>query len=71
MKLTVYFCDKCGGVIYKTGDREEFQNFIVLLAGTLDDPDEREIAQPQQELYTKHRPPWLSELTGAAQKNEF
>lgn len=71
MKLTVHFCEKCGGTVYKTADREEFQNFIILQAGTVDDPGERETAQPQQELYTKHRPPWLPELAGAAQMSEF
>jgi hypothetical protein len=71
MQLTVHFCDNCGGIVYKTADREEFKGLVVLLAGTLDDPADRHAAEPQQELYTKHRAPWLSPLNGAVQKEEF
>lgn len=71
MKLTVHFCENCGGTIYKKADRKEFQGFIILLAGTLDNLDERKTAKPQQELYIKHRAAWLSALDNTVQKEEF
>ena len=71
MKLTVHFCDNCGGVIYKTADNDLFRGYAIVQAGTLDDQEGLEQAKPEMELYTKYRAPWLSNLDWAAQKQGF
>lgn len=68
-KLTVSFCDTCGCTIYK--EHESFPESVIVLAGTLDDPDALEQARPEMELWTKHRVSWLSGLQGTEQKVEF
>ncbi|KAJ5669295.1 hypothetical protein N7462_010365 [Penicillium macrosclerotiorum] len=68
-KLTINFCGECGGTVYKT--HESFPGSIIILAGTLDDPDGLEQSKPSQELFSKHRVSWLSGLSWAEQKQEF
>ncbi|KAJ5090469.1 hypothetical protein N7532_009153 [Penicillium argentinense] len=71
MNLTVHFCDKCGGIIYKTADNAEFSGMAVVQAGTVDDLDLVQKTKPAMELFTKYRAPWIQELEGVAQKSEF
>lgn len=68
-KLTFSFCDNCGCTVYKA--HESFPGSVVVLAGTLDEPDALEQAKPEMELWTKHRVSWLSSLPGTEQKVEF
>jgi hypothetical protein len=68
-KLTVYFCGDCGTTIYKT--HELFPGMVVILAGTLDDPQGLEQAKPMVELFSKHRVSWLPGLSWTEQKEEF
>lgn len=68
-KLTVYFCGDCGSAIYKT--HELFPGMVVILAGTLDDPQGVEQAKPVVELYSKHRVSWLPGFSWTEQKDEF
>lgn len=69
MKLTVNFCNKCGSTIYKT--HEKFPGMVVILAGTLDEPDALEQAKPEAELYYQYRVKWLPEFGWAEKKMEF
>lgn len=69
MKLIIHFCDNCGCAIYKI--HESFPGKAIVLAGTLDGPEELEQAKPELEFYTKHRAAWLSSLNGATQRMEF
>lgn len=71
MKLTVHFCDNCGCAVFKTADHDLFTGSIVLLAGTLDKPDELEQAKPGVELYTKYKVSWLPKYELAMQKSGF
>jgi hypothetical protein len=68
-KLTVNFCGECGCTIYKT--HESFPGSVIILAGTLDDPEGLEMSKPEAELFAKHRVSWLPGLDGAKQKPEF
>ncbi|KAF3392810.1 hypothetical protein F1880_008511 [Penicillium rolfsii] len=68
-QLTVYFCGECGSAIYKT--HELFPGMVVILAGTLDDPQGLEHAKPMVELYSKNRVSWLPELSWTEKKVEF
>lgn len=68
-KLTVYFCGDCGSTIYKT--HELFPGMVVILAGTLDDPQGLEQAKPVVELFSKHRVSWLPGFSWTEQKEEF
>ena len=67
--LTITFCGNCGCAVYKT--HELFPGSIIILAGTLDDPEGLEKSKPEQELFTKHRVSWLSKFEWANQKSEF
>jgi hypothetical protein len=69
MRLTIYFCDNCGGTVYKT--HEKFPGMVVVLAGTLDEPDGLAKSKPDAELYSKHRVEWLPSLSWTEQKVEF
>lgn len=69
MKLTVYFCGECGCAVYKT--HEKFPGMVVVLAGTLDGPNELEKWKPEAELYSQHRTAWLPDFTWAEQRTEF
>lgn len=67
MMIKLTFCPDCGSGIHKEAAAKEFENTVVLLSGTLDG----EIDCPEAELWVQHRPKWLHELAGAAQKQEF
>ncbi|KAF5857138.1 hypothetical protein ETB97_006218 [Aspergillus alliaceus] len=71
MKLTTHFCENCGSLLYKVGDREEFKGAVIVLAGTLDDEEEFEKAKPEAEFFVKHRVGWWPELGDAMQLGEF
>lgn len=71
MKLTVNFCDNCGRAVRKKTDHELFKRAVVLVAGTLDIPDELEQAKPELELYTNYRVSRLPKYATAIQKPEF
>ncbi|KAJ5216417.1 uncharacterized protein N7498_002824 [Penicillium cinerascens] len=68
-KMTVKFCGECGCAIYKT--HESYPGTVVILAGTLDDPEGLEQSKPERELFTKHRFSWLPGLKWAEQTPEF
>lgn len=71
MKITLHFCENCGGTIYKTADSEAFTGMAVVQAGTVDHPNLLQEAKPIVELFTKYRAPWIPTLDGVAQKAEF
>lgn len=57
--------------MWKIADNELLRGSVVLLAGTLDDPDALAQAKPEVELYTKYRVPWISKLDWAGQRPGF
>ncbi|KNG84756.1 hypothetical protein ANOM_006680 [Aspergillus nomiae NRRL 13137] len=71
MHLTTHFCENCGSLLYKTGDREEFKGSVIVLAGTLDRAEDFEKAKPDAELFAKHRVGWWPRLDFASQMNNF
>lgn len=71
MKITVNFCDNCGCAAWKKADHELFKGAVVLLAGTLDDPELLEQAKPEVELYTKYRASWLPKIDQIMETSEF
>lgn len=44
---------------------------VIILAGTLDEPDALEKAKPVAELYSQHRTRWLPNFDWAEQKMAF
>lgn len=68
-KLTIHFCAECGCGIYKT--HEAFGDSVIILAGTLDDPDALETCKPEAELYATHRVSWVKPVEGAEQSAGF
>lgn len=71
MKLTAHFCDNCGCAVWKKADHELFKGAVVLLAGTLDNPEELEQTKPEVELYTKYRVSWLPKIDHIMEKQAF
>lgn len=72
MNLTVHFCSNCGSCIYKEADGEAFKGTVIVQAGTLDKGGmELKDAKPGAELWVKRRVPWLEDLKGVAQLQEF
>ncbi|KAB8276382.1 ankyrin repeat-containing domain protein [Aspergillus minisclerotigenes] len=71
MNLTTRFCENCGSLLYKTGDREGFEGAVIVLAGTLDNTEEFEKAKPEAEFFVKHRVGWWPGLGFATQLKEF
>ncbi|KGO77599.1 Glutathione-dependent formaldehyde-activating enzyme/centromere protein V [Penicillium italicum] len=69
MKLTVHFCGNCGCTIYKT--HEKFPGMVVILAGTLDEPDALEQSKPEAEFYSQYRAGWVPKFGWAEQRVEF
>lgn len=65
--MTTHFCGDCGCTIYKT--HESFKDSVIVLAGTLDGPEELEKCRPDAELFAKkHRVSWLPCVEGAVQE---
>jgi hypothetical protein len=71
MDLTIFFCGDCGTVTYKELDADMFQGTVIVQAGTLDDMNALNQAQPDEELYIKHRASWLPKIPSAGQMQEF
>ncbi|RAQ73517.1 hypothetical protein AFCA_008002 [Aspergillus flavus] len=71
MNLTTRFCENCGSLLYKTGDREGFEGAVIVLAGTLDNTEDFEKAKPEAEFFVKHRVGWWPGLGFATQLKEF
>jgi hypothetical protein len=71
MNLTIFFCEDCGTGIYKEADADMFQGIVVVQVGTLDDMNALNQAQPDEELYIKHRASWLPKIPSAGQIQEF
>jgi hypothetical protein len=72
MLLTVHFCSNCGSCVYKEADDEAYKGTLIVMAGTLDqgglDMGEVKLGA---ELWVKQRVPWLEDLKGVAQLQEF
>jgi hypothetical protein len=71
MHLTLHFCGNCGCLLYKTADRKEFEDGVIVLAGTLDDPQALDDAKPEAEFFVKERPSWWPALDDAKQLQGF
>ncbi|KAE8155954.1 hypothetical protein BDV40DRAFT_282491 [Aspergillus tamarii] len=71
MNLKTHFCENCGGLLYKTADRKEFEGAVIVLAGTLDDAEDFEKAKPEAEFFVKHRAGWWPNLSFATQLEDF
>ena len=71
MQLTVSFCGNCGTALYKEADADAFKGVVIVQAGTLDDLNGLESAQPEDELYVKYRASWVPTVATAKQNEEF
>lgn len=71
MTLTYSFCGNCGCNVSKVGDGEAFRGVVIIQAGSLDDIDGVEAANPGAELYVSRRVSWLPALAEKAQMKEF
>jgi hypothetical protein len=72
MTLTVHFCSNCGSTVYKEADSEMFKGTVIVQAGTLDKGGmELDNVKPGAELWVKQRVPWLEDMKGVAQLQEF
>ncbi|EAW13712.1 GFA family protein [Aspergillus clavatus NRRL 1] len=71
MHMTTRFCGDCGCLLYKTADRAEFQDGVVVLAGTLDDPRGLDAAKPDAEFFIGDRAAWLPVIGDAEQCQGF
>ncbi|KAJ0417525.1 DUF636 domain protein [Aspergillus carlsbadensis] len=71
MHMTMHFCGDCGVMLYKTADRQEFLGTVVLLAGTLDEPDALDSAAPEAEFFVSERAKWWKPVAGAKQLESF
>lgn len=71
MTLTYSFCGNCGCTVSKVGDAEAFHGMTVVQAGSLDDIQGLEEANPGAELYVSRRVSWLPALHGKGQMQEF
>lgn len=72
MTLTIHFCSNCGSCVYKEGDSEVFKGTVIVQAGTLDKGGmELNDVKPGAELWVKQRVPWLGDLKGVVQFQEF
>lgn len=78
--MKFYGCSKCPSTLYKRAP-DGFPGSLIVLAGSLDGNGEGEkpraedglegFGTPQVELWVKHRLPWLPEVKGAKQCQEF
>ncbi|KAI1123566.1 Mss4-like protein [Nemania abortiva] len=65
-EIVSHFCGDCGSTLWRDG--ASFGDAKVVKAGTLDDIDALDNAQPAVELFSSHRVSWVGEIAGAAQK---
>ncbi|KAI0103978.1 Mss4-like protein [Nemania sp. FL0031] len=65
-EVVSHFCGDCGSTLWRDG--ASFGDAKVIKAGTLDDIDALDNAQPGVELFASHRVSWVGEIAGAAQK---
>jgi hypothetical protein len=69
MKMTNYFCNTCGSLMYRVGER--FPGKRILRLGTLDDVELAEgIMRPRYEQFVKSRVGWLDGPTGEVERFE-
>jgi hypothetical protein len=72
MTLTTHFCSNCGTCLYKEADSEQFKGTVIIQAGTLNKGGmELDDVKPAAELWVKQRVPWLEDMKGVAQLQEF
>lgn len=70
MPMHFHGCDNCPATLYKTADG--FPGTKIVFSGTLDGKENIETeGKPQMELWVKYRVPWLSEIEGCMQFDEF
>ncbi|KAF2874406.1 Mss4-like protein [Massariosphaeria phaeospora] len=65
-KITSHFCGDCGSTMWREGP--SFKGLKVVKVGTLDGGDALDQFQPNTELYSSVRVPWVPAVEGAAQK---
>ncbi|KAI0871759.1 Mss4-like protein [Hypoxylon argillaceum] len=65
-EIVSHFCGDCGSTLWRDG--ASFGDAKVLKAGTLDDLDALDAAQPAVELFASRRVGWVGEVAGAEQK---
>ncbi|KAL4860748.1 hypothetical protein BDV12DRAFT_208885 [Aspergillus spectabilis] len=71
MHMTTHFCGDCGCVLYKTADRKEWADDVIILAGTLDDPHALDEAVPEAEFFVGERAAWWPRVEQARQLAGF
>jgi len=60
--MTPFFCGNCGTGLWKEAE-SRFPGLKIVLVGTLDGEGiEAKSMQPQFELWTQHRVPWVKAL---------
>jgi len=81
LAMTFYGCSKCPSTLYKRAP-VGFPGALIVLAGALDGSEDdggkmrgegglEGFGTPQVELWVKYRLPWLQEVKGAKQCQEF
>lgn len=78
MGINFFGCAKCPSTLYKKAP-DGFPGVLVVFAGCLDGGEgdlrakggAEELGDPEAELWVKHRLPWVTELKGAKQCQEF
>ncbi|KEF57569.1 uncharacterized protein A1O9_05487 [Exophiala aquamarina CBS 119918] len=81
LDMTFYGCSKCPSTLYKRAPGG-FPGVVIVFAGGLDGGDGADgkaradggleaWGTPQVELWVKHRLPWVGEVKGAKQCQEF
>lgn len=78
LKIDFFGCAKCPSMIYKTAP-DGFPGVLILFAGSLDGGEgdlrakggAEALGSPQAELWVKYRLPWLREVDGAKQCQQF
>ncbi|KAL2826413.1 DUF636 domain protein [Aspergillus cavernicola] len=71
MHMTTHFCGECGSLLYKTADKPEFAGDVIVLAGTVDDPQAWDEAKPDAEFFVGERASWWKGVGGARQLSGF
>ena len=57
--------------MYAEAHVPSLQGYVILQAGTLDEPVESLMERPGKELNVKHRAGWLAGVEGAEQREDY
>ncbi|KAI0548213.1 Mss4-like protein [Xylaria curta] len=65
-EIVSHFCGDCGSTLWRDG--ASFGDSKIIKAGTLDDVDALDKANPAIELFSEHRVSWVQPIPDAQQK---